>query len=339
MNLAIFKTNHLGDNVVFLPVVQALRRLRPDWHITLITAPHVVDLYAADVPPEALLTVDPERLKRAWRRPWQFVRWAARLRARRFDACLVSYDQSSVAHGLARLTGARTRVGAAGLLIRLRGSLTHEVPRQPDWGVAKWNWETARALVAALDGARDWPAEPPPPDLGHLAPTVTRHPRRIVVHAGAKSPMRRWPRDRFAELATRLARDHDVHWIDAPEISSPAPAGTQVAATPALRDLVRHIAGAALLVGNNSGPMHLATAVGTPGVIVSGPSSPVWDPAWHAEKFQLLRAPGLACLPCDRALLAAPACAHSAEPLACMYRWSVDAVEAACRTSLARSLA
>ena len=55
MNLAIFKTNHLGDNVVFLPVVQTLRRLRPTWRITLLTAPHVAELYQAAIAPENIL--------------------------------------------------------------------------------------------------------------------------------------------------------------------------------------------------------------------------------------------------------------------------------------------
>lgn len=334
MNVAIFKTNHLGDNVVFLPVAQALRRLRPTWRITLLTAPRVTELYQADLPPENLLTTDPERLKRAWRSPWEFVYWTTRLRARRFDACLVSYDQSSVAHALARLSGAPVRVGAAGLLIRLRGTLTHEVARRDEWGVAKWNWETARTLVHALDGASDWPAEPPPPDLTHLAPAALRHARRIVIHAGSKSLHTRWPRENFAALATRLARDHEVLWVNSPEIAGPAPLGSQARDCPTLTDLAPLLASARLFVGNNSGPMHIANALGTPGVIISGPSSPVWDPVWHAEKFQLLRTPDLACIPCDRALLAAPGCSRSAEPYACLHRWSVDVVEAACRRSL-----
>ena len=335
--IALFKVNHLGDNLVFLPVVQALRRLRPDWPLTLITAPQVAALYAADVDPAHLWTAGAEELKRAWRRPWVFAGWAARLRAERLDASLVSYDQSSAAHALARVAGGSVRIGAAGLIIRLRGTMTHEVPATSGRGVAKWNWEMGRALLQTLGGADDWPAEPPPPDLSHLAGSTTRRPRRIVIHAGSKQVLTRWPLDRFVSLAGRLARDHDVGWIDVPETrGQPLPAGVERLSSPDLRTLVQHLAGAALFVGNHSGPMHLATALGTPGVIVCGPSSPVWDPEWHGEKFRLLRTPGLACLPCDRGIFAAPACANLAEPHACMQRWAPEAVEQACREWLAR---
>ncbi|MEY2880575.1 MAG: hypothetical protein RLZZ15_2955 [Verrucomicrobiota bacterium] len=337
MHLAIFKVNHLGDNVVFLPVVQALRRLRPDWRLTVVTAPHVADLYAAAVPRERLITVRPDDLKRAWRRPWIFLRWVRRLRAQRFDAALVSYDQTSVAHGLARLAGGRVRVGAAGLRIRLRGTLTREIAVQSEWSVARWNWETARALVADLGGAADWPADPPAPDLGHLTGGVARDGRRVVIHAGSNWDYTRWPLARFAELAARLAAERDVVWIDAPETRGAALASrVRRQAAGDLRALAELLASAGLFIGNNSGPMHIANAIGTPSVIVCGPSSPMWDPAWRAENTRLLRTPGLVCLPCDRGVFAAMRCGNAAEPHACMARWSVDAVEAECRAALAR---
>ena len=71
MRLVLFKVNHLGDNVVFLPVVQAIRRLRPDWRLTVITAAPERPLYLADVPGERFWT-PPDRLSfhHAWRRPW-----------------------------------------------------------------------------------------------------------------------------------------------------------------------------------------------------------------------------------------------------------------------------
>lgn len=45
MRVVIFKFNHLGDNVVFLPVVQQLRRQFSDWDLVLLTTPTEAELY------------------------------------------------------------------------------------------------------------------------------------------------------------------------------------------------------------------------------------------------------------------------------------------------------
>ena len=330
MHLAIFKVNHLGDNVVFLPVVQELRRRRLDWRMTLITAPHVRDLYTHAVAPQDLFIVAPEKFKSAWRRPWELAAWTMRLIGRA-DASLVSYDQCSVAHGLAWTTTRGPRIGAAGLTIRLKGALTHQVARAPSWSMAKWNWEMARVLVETIDGGRDWPPDPPAPDLSHLVMDTGRRPARIVIHAGSKWEYTRWPRDRYAELAGRLARDFEVIWVNSPETRGTLPSNVEARDCANLTELVQLIASASLFVGNNSGPMHLANSVDTPGVIITGPSDPAWYPAWRSDRYLILRTPGLACLPCDRGHLAHFRCTNDAEPLACMRRWSVDELEASCR--------
>ena len=125
-------------------------------------------------------------------------------------------------------------------------------------------------------------------------------------------------------------------WINAPETRGPLPPNVQARDCRDLGELVRLLATAALFVGNNSGPMHLANALGRPGVIVCGPSDPAWYPAWYRERYQILLAPGLECLPCDRGHLALFRCTNEAEPLACMRRWGVEVVEERCRAWLAR---
>jgi ADP-heptose:LPS heptosyltransferase len=336
MHLLILKVNHLGDNVVFLPVVQGLRRFYPHWRLTVVTAPHVAALYEADVPRDDLLLVAPEKLKSAWQRPWELAAWAARLTGRRFDASLVSYDQGSVAHGLARFAGGRIRVGAAGLKIRLRHTLTHEVALAPGWSMAKWNWETARALVTALDPSHAWPADPPAPNLTHLTAGSPPQAGRVLIHAGSKQAHTRWPLERFAALAERLAQRGEVVWIDTPETrAATLPAAIIRCETRTLPELAGQIARAQFFVGNNSGPMHLASALGTPGVVISGASAYAWDPAWHAGQFKILRTPGLACLPCEQGPFSPGRCINTAEPMACMQRWSVEGVAAACLASLA----
>jgi len=336
MRIVIFKVNHLGDNVVFLPVVQTLRRQFPAWRLTVITAEPERPLYAADLPPDRIWTA-PDRVhfNHSWRRPWRFLRWLTRLRAERPDACLLSYDQSNTAHLLAKWSGAPHRIGATLSYLRVRGSLSRAVNQTPAQKIADWNWAMARALVADL-GAGDLPATPPGPDLRHLAPGPIPARGPVVIHAGARSAIRRWGVERMTAVAGRLMGDgRPVVWIDRPEAPlANIPPGMVVRRCDSLADLARTLAGASLLLCNNSGPMHIANALGTPLVVISGPSSRDWDPYWHPDRTTVLRHVQLPCIACEDSNLGTDVCANTATPLACLDHWSVDAVTAACRRQL-----
>lgn len=338
VNLLILKVNHLGDNVVFVAVVQALRSRFPAARIRLVCTPAEAVLYHGVLPPHEIHAWA-ERLdfNHAWRRqPWRIPGWLLRLAAFKADACLVSYDQGNFAHLIARWLGGRIRVGANLHYVRIRDSITHEVPPPDDWNVVRWNWAMGRELARALDPAVPWPDTAPPPDLSHLReapPALAGGP--VVIHAGSKMAMRQWPRERFRELAGRLVRDHPVIWVDRPDTQiTDLPPGVRTTSPANLRELAQLVAGARLYVGNNSGPMHLASAFGTPGVIISGPTGFGWDPAWYRERWTVLRHPNLACLPCESPATGVDRCANIAQPLACLHHWSVDQVERACRDRL-----
>lgn len=337
MNVVIFKFNHLGDNVVFVPVVQAIRRLRPDWNLTLLTTPGEAALYEGTLAPQRILTYPKQGFDKAYRRPWVLARWLLQVRSARPDACLISFDQATVAHLIAKHSGARIRVGGNLQHIRVAGSLTSEVPLPADGCPASWHWEMARSLAGALGKNDDWPEVAPCPDLSHLAGTGggSKPARaRIVVHAGASRYLNQWPRERFAAVATSLARDHEVVWITHGGTTGDAPAGTIPAPVGSLREFASWIAPARLFLGNNSGPMHLANAFGCPGVVVTGPSAPGWNPYWHRERWTVLRHPKLACSPCEKPNKALEGCANVESPMACLAYWTPERVEAACRSRL-----
>ena len=220
MDLAVFKVNYLGDSVVFLPVVQTLRRRHPDVRLTVWTDVATAPLFAADVPAHDLVVVSREAFFNAWRQPWRLVSHWAKMRRRPFAASLLSPDQGNVAHLLARLAGGPVRVGAGGVARRVNG-LTHAVDRLHEWSMAQWDWEIARALLRAL-GRDDWLDVPPPPELGHLCAGESWKENRVTIHAGSKWDYTRWPLKRYADLAGRLARDHEVIWVDRPETRTPA---------------------------------------------------------------------------------------------------------------------
>lgn len=337
MNLVVFKFVQLGDNVVFLPVIQALRARFPDWRITVLTTPREAELYAASIAPRDLLTAPQLRFNSSWQRPWEFAGWWARVRSRRPDICFVSFDQGNAAHLIAKYSGARIRIGAKLPHVRVHGSVTHDVPLPPDQRVPTWHWEMARTLVqAAGANPSDWPAVPPPPDLRHMLRSVDKPSRpRVVIHAGSNQPVTRWPLDRFAALAGRLARDHEVVWIERPETTAaPLPPDVRRFSSGTLTELASILASADLFLGNNSGPMHLANALGCRGVAVTGPSAFAWDPYWFRDRWRILRHPSLPCAPCEWAENFVHDCALTTDRLACLRYWSVDAVEQHCREML-----
>jgi ADP-heptose:LPS heptosyltransferase len=337
MRVVIFKFNHLGDNVVFVPVVQALRQRRPDWQVTLLTTPLEAALYGGPLGPQETLVCPKRAFDKSYQRPWRLAWWIWSIRRRRPDACLISFDQGTAAHLVAKLSGARVRIGGNLGHIRTRGSLTREVGEPTDQKPATWHWHMARELARSFGGDDGWPSEPPPPDLRHLLTTGARKrgPRkRIVVHSGASRPINQWAPERFASVARALSNDFEVIWIAHGDTTGPAPNGTTLAPVSSLGEFADWLASADLFLGNNSGPMHLANALGCPGVAVTGPSASGWDPFWHRERWTVLRHPELRCGPCEKLSEALKGCANLAEPMVCLSYWTEERVEAACRSRL-----
>jgi heptosyltransferase-3 len=141
----------------------------------------------------------------------------------------------------------------------------------------------------------------------------------VVVHPAAVMATKRWPADRFAALITWLQQaGFRVVLTCGPGedalVSSIQQSTAGVIAMPGLSipELAELIRAARCYIGNDSGPMHLATAVGTPTVAIWGSSSSVrWHP-WGVE-HQVVQNP-FACNPCPgyRCLVAeTPLCIES----------------------------
>jgi heptosyltransferase III len=103
----------------------------------------------------------------------------------------------------------------------------------------------------------------------------------VVIHPGSGGRRKNWPWERFVALAEALAREGRlVAWCLGPAEEE----GPWNAVHPLIRpahplDLARHLAGAALYIGNDSGATHLAATVGCPTVAIFGPTdASTWAP-------------------------------------------------------------
>jgi lipopolysaccharide heptosyltransferase II len=141
-----------------------------------------------------------------------------------------------------------------------------------------------------------------------LAPVASR--RIVVVQAGGGREVKQWNLERFAEVANRLATNDGVAVVlsgsleDRPLVErlekslQPDTPCLDLCGQVDLVTLAAVLHRADLLVTGDTGPMHLASALGTPLVAVFGPSDPArWGP-WSADSL-VVRA-GIPCSPCNR---------------------------------------
>lgn len=140
-----------------------------------------------------------------------------------------------------------------------------------------------------------------PADL-HLtvAPAAVGDGRRVaILHPGAASPARRWPVDRWAAVARAQVEDgyqvlitgSAAEWPLAADVARRADLGpgAVVAGSTTPRQLLALVAAAQRVVCGDTGVAHVATAVGTPSVVLFGPVSPAqWGPPAHLTHHRAL---------------------------------------------------
>jgi ADP-heptose:LPS heptosyltransferase len=338
VNVLVFKVNKLGDNVVFLPVIQGIRRYRPDWRLLLFTNSLAAPLYGEARANEKYVIRDRAPFLNAWRNPDELLSLVRTVREFKPDRCLFASDQGNLAYLLGLASGARVRIGRRREFHRVPAAINRPEPFDPSGSAALDGWKLLLRLVEDTEGPK-FPELPPSPDLNHLqerrerAGTSGNAGSGIVIHAGATKDFQRWPRENFVGLANRLCKEHQVCWIREP-INSVAglDPSVQIVDTPGVADLVTVLARARLFIGNNSGPFQIASALGTPSVVINGPSSRSWDPFWFPERARMLRDESVPCVPCESCY----AECRNPRRMQCMEKWTVTAVEAETRVWLER---
>jgi ADP-heptose:LPS heptosyltransferase len=235
----------------------------------------------------------------------------AALRAARIDAALDL--QGLWKSGFwARASGAPRRIGFGGAARRepLSSLLLTERHALPAGVVHVIDKNLALLSTLGLDavGRRDFPLPP----LAREAARVDRElavlglERPVLFHPGGGWSSKLWPAESYGELASRLARRNIptlVCWGPGEEALVQrvvaASNGTAIASFPAsLLEFAALASRARAIVAADTGPLHLAGAVGTPAVALFGPTDPARNGPWNPADLVLQRRPP--CFPCHR---------------------------------------
>jgi lipopolysaccharide heptosyltransferase II len=299
----------IGDVLMTGPALRALRDSGARPHVTLLTSP--AGAGAAELMPEVHETI-------AYEAPWMKAsperpdadadrHMVDRLRGRRFDAAAIFtvYSQSPLPAALLCLL-ADIPLRLAHCRERPYGLLTDHVPeREPDELVRH---EVRRQLdLVASVGARAaderLAVAVPKAERGRVRELLAelgvdvRRPW-AVVHPGASAPSRRYPAESWAEACRRLSGDHGLQLVltgDASEaalvseVERRAGLGRRsLAGRLGLAGLAALLEAAPLLLAGNTGPVHLAAAVGTPVVDLYALTNPQHTP-WAVPSRVLSR--------------------------------------------------
>ena len=273
--IAVLRGGGLGDLLFASPALEALAARYPDAEITLLgTELHRDLLHGRPGPVDdvEVLPVAEGVREHPGEVQVPLDDFVARMRARRFDLAVQVHGGGRYSNPFLLALGARCTVG-------LRSEDAVPVDRAVPYRY--YQHEVLRALeVVGLVGAAPVVLEPVVrvrPDeraWGHEVRRCLRGPV-VVLHPGATDPRRRWPVEKFAELARRCAAAGgrvvvvgDGGDVEVAEEVAAASGGaaTSLAGTLTLGELVGLLSVAAVVVGDDSGPRHLAQAVGCPTV-------------------------------------------------------------------------
>jgi lipopolysaccharide heptosyltransferase I len=294
----IVRLGSLGDVIHGIPAAAALRARFPTARIDWVTDPRYVELLGLVRGIDRRVPVDTRRVART-------LSVLAELRRVRYDAAidLQGLLKSAV---LARAAGARRTIGFPPAHLR-EPMARFFYTETPDPGPAVHVIDKNLAMLAPLgvDGSRvTFPIDIPSSAVAGRVAAAAGVGGFVLVNPGAAWPNKRWPPARFGALAAamreRLGLASVVVWgpgeetLAAQVVAASAGAATIAPAT-STSDLFALARGARLVVSGDTGPLHIAAAVGAPIVALFGPTFPHRNGPWAAADVSISRDAGCVC--------------------------------------------
>jgi heptosyltransferase-3 len=300
----VVRTDRLGDMVLTLPLIQEIARQLPGATIDVMCRPYTAPLLERHPAVSKAITVDNAA-------PFGWQAAVRDIRAGRYDAAIIVHPTAKDTLAV-RAAGVPLRVGNGyrwysflynrPVFFHRSEAVRHEL---------EYNLLYLKGL------GLKYPNPPPAPHVPLLDSDVsaarellgdTAHEGYMIIHPGSGGSSLNWPTAFYSELAARLAKETGRTIVttggrdEAPAAEDVAQAagGVSVTGRTDFGALLGVLAGAALFVSGNTGPMHLAAALGRPVVALFSPlksGSPArWRPVGGPSR--VLTPPDYACDKC-----------------------------------------
>ena len=296
--ILVIRGGAIGDFILTLPAIAALRRQFPAAHLEVLGYPHIAQLALAGGLVNRVQSIDAGALAGFFARHGQLAEDLADYFSE-FDLILSSlYDTAQIFQtNVSRCTGAQFIVG----------------PHRAD---ERARLHAAKVYLQPLERLAIFDADPIPrllltPRLSSLSPGSSPHPP-LALHPGSGSDRKNWPETKWAELLQHLinftrfnlllvggeAEGERLQHL----VAALPPTRFRVAQSLPLAELGRRLAACQAFIGHDSGISHLAAAVGLSGLVLwADTAEEIWRPP--SQRVIVLRHPaGLAWLPVEKVL-------------------------------------
>jgi lipopolysaccharide heptosyltransferase II len=294
-----------------VPALRSLRRLLPDAHITLVSRPGTADIFIGADCADDVMIYERTGLASAWQ---QISEW----KKHQFDLAVL-FQNAFEAAAIAFMARVPMRVGYD---TERRGFLLSHPIESPDWKNERhevfYYLNIVNELEFALTGTL--PAEAMAPDfalqVSEDRKSVAREllnefgvksgsPLVLLCPGSVNSRAKRWPAERYADLSDQFVESGaTVALIGSPgerEVSEKVCAygrhqSIMLTGKTSVAEVTALISIADLLVTNDTGPAHIGTALGTPTIVIFGPTNPLTTRPFGPSGVVIRHPPD--CAPC-----------------------------------------
>jgi heptosyltransferase-2 len=298
--ILIVRTDRIGDVLLSTPVIKALRDGNPSAYISMMVSPYTKDIVEGNPYLDEVIIYDKESKHKSWQASFKF---ALNLKKKKFDLSLILHPTNRV-HLVTYFAGIPKRIGydrKFGFLLTDRVKHTKQLGEKHE---LEYSLDLVRYLgIEPKDKNMFMPIKPDSEKwIEELFKQegINKSDKLLAIHPGASCPSKIWPNERFAEVADRLVEKYGfkVFVIAGPKDISLADnvlkhmhrSACNLAGKISVSQLASILKRCQLFISNDSGPVHIASAVGTPVISIfgrnqKGLSPNRWGPVGKKDKI------------------------------------------------------
>jgi len=278
--ILIVRTDRIGDVLLSSPAIQELRRAYPNAYIAMMVSPYAKEVVSGNPYLDEVIVFDKDSRHKGWRGTLKFAR---SLKKKRFDAAVILHPTNRV-HLVTFFAGIPKRVGfnrKLGFLLTDRIEHTKQLGEKHE---SEYSLDILRHMgIEPKDNRLFMPIDPAQEKWAEgilRSENIKPADKVLAVHPGASCPSKVWPSLSFAQTADRLIDKYGfkVIIISGPKdiklaqevISHMRHPAVNLSGKTSVSQLASVLKRCSLFISNDSGPVHIASALGVPVISIFG---------------------------------------------------------------------